>query len=91
MNYAKGTNNEYNWEPKKEIKMRIEEIITQNRRDFKARYICENCGDTTEDWGYDDDNFHKNVIPVMVCENCGEKAPKDYVPCRPKYPEGMDI
>ncbi len=71
--------------------MRIEEIITQNRRDFKARYICEHCGNTEEGWGYDDNNFHQNVIPAMICEKCGKKAPEDYIPCRTKYPDGMII
>ena len=47
--------------------MKIKTIKSQNRRDFHAVYECEHCGATTESYGYDDDNFHRNVIPDMVC------------------------
>jgi len=52
--------------------MKIKEIIFQNRRDFKAMYICEHCGNEEEGRGYDDDYFHNNVIPNMKCKKCGE-------------------
>ena len=52
--------------------MKISKITYQNRRDFKAIYECEACGDKNEDWGYDDRNFHDNVIPAMKCEKCGK-------------------
>lgn len=42
--------------------MRIKEITYQNRRDFKAKFICPHCGYEEEKWGYDDANFHQNVI-----------------------------
>ena len=71
--------------------MKIKEITYQNRRDFKAVYECENCGFTEEAWGYDDANFHRNVIPNMVCKNCGAKAPESYRPLTTKYPEGVQI
>lgn len=71
--------------------MKIKEIIWQNRRDFKAIYECEHCGDTNELNGYDDANFHNNVIPEMVCKGCGKKAKEDYEPRQTKYPEGMQI
>jgi len=35
--------------------------------------------------GYDDDNFHRNVIPNMTCESCGEKSPSDYRPLGTRY------
>ena len=71
--------------------MRIKRITYQNRRDFKAIYECEHCGDTHEDWGYDDANFHQNVIPNMVCKKCGEKAGEDYRALTTRYPEGMQV
>ena len=52
--------------------MKIEKILSQNRRDFHAIYICEGCGTEEIKSGYDDRNFHDNVIPSMVCKNCGK-------------------
>jgi len=54
--------------------MRIKEITYQNRRDFKAIYECQHCGHEEEGWGYDDSNFHNNVIPNMICKECGKKG-----------------
>jgi DNA-directed RNA polymerase subunit RPC12/RpoP len=65
--------------------MKIKAIIRQNRRDFYAIYICEHCGDEYEDGGYDDDNFHRNIIPDMICGKCGKKSPADYTPRETKY------
>ena len=52
---------------------------------------CEHCGDTTKRGGYDDDYFHKNVIPAMECKSCGKSAPETYRPLATKYPEGMTV
>lgn len=72
--------------------MKIKTITYQHRRDFKALFECEHCGNiTAEQWGYDDDNFHQNVIPQMKCERCGKKARENYQPLSPKYPEGMQV
>jgi predicted RNA-binding Zn-ribbon protein involved in translation (DUF1610 family) len=71
--------------------MKIKKILSQRRRDFTAIYECENCGHSFEDDGYDDANFHKNVIPKMPCPKCGEKSPDDYRPLTTKYPEGFQI
>lgn len=71
--------------------MRIKEILYQNRRDFKAIYECEHCGHTVEGRGYDDYNFHHNVIPDMVCDVCGNKASENYRPLETKYPEGVQV
>lgn len=71
--------------------MKIKEILYQHRRDFTAIYECENCGHTHEGSGYDDANFHNNVIPSMVCPECGAKAPDNYRPLATKYPEGYQI
>uniref|UniRef100_A0A6M3KJ42 Uncharacterized protein n=1 Tax=viral metagenome TaxID=1070528 RepID=A0A6M3KJ42_9ZZZZ len=66
--------------------MRIKKIKSQYRRDFQAIYKCEHCGDTHEGFGYDDDNFHRNVIPNMKCGGCGKIAADDYRPMGTKYP-----
>ena len=71
--------------------MRIKEITSQNRRDFTALYECEHCGATKQGRGYDDTNFHQNVIPAMACQSCGEKAPEAYRPLATKYPDGVQV
>ncbi len=69
--------------------MKIKKINSQNRRDFRADYECEHCGHVEKDSsGYDDSNFHQNVIPKMKCKECGKQAPEDHRPLAPKYDEG---
>jgi len=70
--------------------MKIKKIESQYRRDFRAVYECEHCGYTKRDWGYDDANFHQNVIPEMRCDKCGRTG-KNYRPLAPKYPEYVVI
>lgn len=65
--------------------MKIKKILGQHRRDFTAIYECEHCGHETEGSGYDDDNFHRNVIPQIPCKECGKKAADDYRPLTTKY------
>lgn len=65
--------------------MRIREIKSQTRRDFTAIFECQHCGHTEEDSGYDDDYFHRKVVPEMVCKQCGKKAPDDFRPMGTKY------
>jgi predicted RNA-binding Zn-ribbon protein involved in translation (DUF1610 family) len=65
--------------------MKIQKINWQHRRDFEAVYECEHCGDTHISDGYDDYNFHTNVIPKMECPNCGETASAEYKPRETKY------
>ncbi|MGF6376866.1 primosomal protein N' [Clostridiales Family XIII bacterium PM5-7] len=71
--------------------MRIKEITYQNRRDFQAIYECEHCGHTVKGKGYDDDNFHRNVVPDMICRKCKKAAPDDFRPMGTLYPEGYQI
>ena len=71
--------------------MKIEKIVSQHRRDFRAVYVCEHCGAEKEGYGYDDANFHQNVIPGMKCPNCGLSSPKDYRPLVTKYPDSAII
>ena len=68
--------------------MKIKTITSQSRRDFCAVYECEHCGATETGSGYDDANFHRNVIPAMVCKACGRTASEDYRALTTKYPEG---
>lgn len=71
--------------------MRIKKIISQHRRDFWADFECEHCGHMEYKRGYDDENYHNNVIPNMECKKCGEKAETNYRPLATKYPEGYQI
>lgn len=54
--------------------MRIKEIKERIGNDFYAIYECEHCGDVTDvESGYNDANFHENVIPNFKCKKCGKK------------------
>ena len=71
---------------KRRNEMKIDEITSQNRRDFHAILICESCGETQVlNNGYDDDNYHRNVIPNIPCKSCGKKSPDNYRPLATKY------
>ncbi len=67
--------------------MKIKKILSQTRRDFQAVFECEHCGFEHEQGGYDDANFHGNIIPDMECPSCGEKAPSEYRPLSTRYAE----
>ena len=71
--------------------MRIKTILNQHRRDFTAIYECEHCDHEEKSSGYDDVNFHQNVIPKMLCGMCGKTANEEYRPLATKYPDEMSI
>ena len=71
--------------------MKIKEIKSQHRRDFIAVYECEHCGFKVEGGGYDDTNFHQNVIPKMKCKECGETASDNYRPLATKYDDSETV
>lgn len=71
--------------------MRIKEITKQDRRDFTAIYECEHCGYEVTAGGYDDRNFHENVIPTFECPKCQKKAKETYRPLATKYPDDFVI
>lgn len=71
--------------------MKIKEILSQHRRDFTAIYECEHCGSSKKSGGYDDANFHENVIPTMVCDSCGKISPENYRPLATKYPQSTTV
>jgi transcription elongation factor Elf1 len=69
----------------------IKEKTSQHRRDFTAIYKCEHCDHEQTGDGYDDAYFHKNVIPTLVCDQCGMKGGEKYEPLATKYPEGYTV
>jgi primosomal protein N' len=71
--------------------MKIKKILSQHRRDFVAIYQCEHCHYEIEGSGYDDTNFHQNVIPEMECDSCGKISPGDYRPMATKYPDSVTV
>jgi len=72
--------------------VKIKEIKSQNRRDFRADYECEHCGHIEkESYGYDDAHFHNNVIPEMKCPECSKKASETYRPLAPMYPSEQTV
>lgn len=79
--------------------MKIKKITYQNRRDFLAEYECESCGYIVGEneakklygWGYDDRNYHDNVIPKFICPKCKKMADSTYRPLQTKYPEWQQV
>jgi hypothetical protein len=65
--------------------MKIEKIISQHRRDFQALYTWGHCGFQEKQAGYDDVHFHQNVVPTIVCKQCGKAGEENYQPREPKY------
>lgn len=75
--------------------MKIKRVLSQNRRDFWADFECEGCGHVENKVsGYDDRNFHDNVIPAMKCKSCGKSRNElgvDGEFTETKYPAWMTV
>ena len=72
--------------------MKIKKITAQHRRDFSAIMECDHCGhEEILNSGYDDANYHQNVIPKMKCKKCDLTAGDDYRPLTTKYPQHQVI
>ena len=56
-----------------------------------AIYVCEHCGAEYKSYGYDDKNFHENIIPTMQCKECKNTSSDDYEPRTTKYHEWEQI
>ena len=66
--------------------MYITKMNNQSRRDFWADMKCEHCDYVEKNVsGYDDYNFHRNVIPQIKCKECGKTASNNYRPLTTKY------
>lgn len=60
--------------------MKLIEVVSQHRFDFTGVVQCEFCqGTQSLEHGYDDANFHNNVIPAIKCVKC-DKRSVDVVP-----------
>ena len=71
--------------------MKIKVIESQCLVLFWAIYECEHCGHEERLSGYDDDHFHRNVIPAMPCKKCGKTAPDGFRPVGTKYAEHEQV
>ena len=74
--------------------MRITRMLSRSRRDFQAVYQCEGCGFEEKSYGYDDRNFHDNVIPARKCKKCGKSRNDLGIRAgrwQTKYPEWRQI
>ena len=71
--------------------MKIERMLYQHRRDFRAVFKCEHCGHDEIISGYDDAFYHTTVIPKMKCKNCNKIADGNYRPLAPKYNDGVCV
>jgi Zn ribbon nucleic-acid-binding protein len=66
--------------------MKIKTITSQSRRDFTAILECEHCAHEQKlPNGYDDDYFHREVIPRIECGECGKTAPENYRPLATRH------
>lgn len=55
--------------------MKIIKSYSFHRRDFRADMECQHCGHVEKNVScYDDSYFHQQVIPNMVCKQCGKKG-----------------
>lgn len=74
--------------------MRIKEITHQGRRDLYGNLECEGCGAVEKFVGYDDRNYHDNVLPARECKSCG-KSRNDLglsvAPTPTKYPDWQQV
>lgn len=53
--------------------MKIKEITSTHRNDFRAVMECEHCGATQMlTTGYNDAYYHQSVIPAQKCNSCGK-------------------
>ena len=50
--------------------MQLTKMKNKIRNDFTGVYVCEFCKFQEESYGYDDNDFHRNVIPKMKCKAC---------------------
>jgi len=58
--------------------MKIQQVTWQSRFDYKAIMECEHCDKTEVDnHGYDDTNYHVNVIPRYCCKWCDKNRAGD--------------
>ena len=71
--------------------MHIKKKVSQSRRDFQAVYQCEHCDHEVESYGYDDTNFHQNVIPAMKCPECDKSADASTPTTTPDVPAHVVI
>jgi hypothetical protein len=51
--------------------MKMKNKTYQPRRDFKAIFECQGCGEEEERWGYDDRYFYDVTMPKLPCKKCG--------------------
>lgn len=55
--------------------MKIIKTYDWCRRDFNFDAECEHCGNiSSHGGGYDDSNYYNNVVPRIICKNCGESS-----------------
>ena len=71
--------------------MRINKILDRTRRDIYCLYECEHCGYTEKGSGYDDDNYHNNVVPKLKCKDCLRNSEGIGPKFTPKYGDHVVI
>lgn len=58
--------------------MKLKSVEWQHRFDFEGTLRCEFCGhEQILKHGYDDANFHNNVIPAIKCAKCEKRTTEE--------------
>jgi len=52
--------------------MKTIEFCWMHRYDYEALCECEHCGNKQYMRGYNDANFHNNVVPKVRCHKCNK-------------------
>jgi hypothetical protein len=61
--------------------VKLIEVTWQHRYDFEGIAQCEFCQHKQKlARGYDDANFHINVIPAIECASCGKRTTEKTLP-----------
>ncbi|SCB51764.1 hypothetical protein GA0061099_102142 [Bradyrhizobium yuanmingense] len=50
--------------------MKIQTLTDQLRNDLYGTLVCEHCEHSQKFVGYDDANWHNNVLPAIKCSTC---------------------
>ena len=65
--------------------MKITKVTNRINNDFWATVSCEHCGAVVTNWsGYEDTNYHQNVMPKFHCKECGQNRAGETKALTPK-------
>ena len=57
--------------------MKIQKILSQNKKELECIFRCEFCGHMKQDKAFDDEEYLNRVLPTLPCPKCGEATRKE--------------